>query len=135
MSHFRFMLDTNIVSNVVRDPYGHASRTIEARGIDRVCTSVLVAAELRYGAAKSASPRVANAIDQVLRGLVVLPFEPPADHEYARIRHALVSIGRPIGPVDLFIAAHALSLDLTLVTANIDEFSRVPGLKIENWLD
>ncbi len=129
------MLDTNIVSDVVRYPYGKASRIIEARGLERVCTSVLVAAELRYGAEKSASPRLAETVDRVLRGLVVLPFEPPSDREYARIRHALVSTGRPIGPVDLFIAAHAISLDLTLVTANVSEFSRVPGLKVENWLD
>ena len=129
------MLDTNIVSSVVRDPYGRAGRTIEARGVDRVCTSVLVAAELRYGAAKSPSRRIAETVDMVLRRLAILPLEPPADLEYARIRHELVSAGKPIGPVDLFIAAHALSLDLTLVTANFDEFSRVPGLKVENWLD
>ncbi|MBN9315817.1 MAG: type II toxin-antitoxin system VapC family toxin [Devosia sp.] len=132
---FRFMLDTNIVSNVVRDPYGRASRTIDARGVDRVCTSVLVAAELRYGAAKSLSSRLPEMVDVVLRRLSVLPLEPPADREYARIRHELVSAGKPIGPVDLLIAAHALSLDLTLVTANVGEFSRVPGLRVENWLD
>jgi tRNA(fMet)-specific endonuclease VapC len=129
------MLDTNIVSDVVRDPYGRASRIIEARGIDRVCTSILVAGELRYGAAKSGSLRLVETVDLVLRRLPVLALELPTDREYARIRHALVAAGRPIGPVDLLIAAHALSLDLTLVTANLSEFSRVPNLAVENWLD
>lgn len=65
----------------------------------------------------------------------ILPVEPPADQVYADIRAHLARQGKPIGPNDLFIAAHALSLDLTLVTANVGEFSRVPNLRIENWLD
>ena len=129
------MLDTNMVSQVVRDPVGVIGRKIEQRGIDRVCTSVLVAGELRYGAEKSQSARIQARVNVVLSGLEALPLTPPADIAYAELRNSLMTAGTPIGPVDMFIAAHALSLDLTLVTANIGEFSRVPGLKVENWLD
>ena len=73
-------------------------------------------------------------LETVLTELPVLPFEPPADRVYGGIRAYLERVGMPIGPNDLFIAAHALALDLTLVTANKREFRRVPGLKVENWL-
>ena len=74
-------------------------------------------------------------MENFLAQLDTLAYERPADRHYADIRNALERRGTPIGPVDLFIAAHARSLDLTLVTDNIREFSRVDGLKLENWME
>jgi tRNA(fMet)-specific endonuclease VapC len=129
------MLDTNMVSELVRDPAGQVRRRLAAFGADDVCVSILTAAELRYGAYKKGSPRLTASIERVLSILPVIAFDVPADVEYGRLRNILTSAGTPIGPVDFFIAAHALALDLTLVTANTGEFSRVPGLRLENWLD
>jgi tRNA(fMet)-specific endonuclease VapC len=129
------MLDTNVLSQLVREPFGVVARKLETRGIDRVCTSILAAAELRYGAIKSQSQKLEARIELVLSRLAILPFEPPADLVYADIRNQLMIAGHPIGPTDMFISAHALALDLTLVTANVREFSRVPRLRVENWLD
>lgn len=127
------MLDTNVVSFVLRDPKGYALRRVAEFGDEGLAVSVIVAAELRFGVAKRGSAALARQIEAVLDELEVLPFEPPADREYARIRAALEGAGRPIGPNDLFIAAHAVALDATLVTANVDEFERVPGLRILKW--
>ncbi|WP_250148101.1 type II toxin-antitoxin system VapC family toxin [Halomonas jincaotanensis] len=99
------------------------------------CTSIIVAAELRYGAIKSNSAKLAERIDLILSALEILPLEPPADHQYASLRHHLRRQGSPIGPNDLLIASQALTNDLTVITANVREFSRVPGLKVENWLE
>jgi tRNA(fMet)-specific endonuclease VapC len=93
-----------------------------------------VAAELRYGALKSASAKLSERIDLILSALEILPLEAPADREYAALRHHLTRQGTPIGPNDLLIAAHALAHNLTVVTGNVREFSQVPGLKVENWL-
>lgn len=135
MSLFRYLLDTNILSQVVVDPFGSVADRIQSRGIDTVCTSVLVAAELRFGAAKSGSRRLGDRVEQALSGLAVLPLDVPADRHYATLRDKLTRQGQMIGPTDLFIAAHALALGLTLITGNVGEFSRVPDLPIENWLD
>ena len=99
-----------------------------------VCTSIIVAAELRYGATNKTSPRLTAQLEAVLGALEVLAFEAPADIRYGTMRASLEEKGRPIGANDLLIAAHALSLDFTLVTDNEREFSRVDGLRIENWL-
>ena len=129
------LLDTNIISALMRDGSGRLWQRAKAAGADAYCTSAIVAAELRFGAARVASHRIRAEVEEILQRLPVLPFEVPADRQYAAIRTHLEQSGTPIGPNDLFIAAHALTLDLTLVTANIREFSRVPGLKLENWLD
>ena len=129
-----YLLDTNILSDLVRNPRGEVAAQITKAGEDSVCTSIVVAAELRYGATKSNSAKLAERIDMILSALDILPLETPADHQYAAIRHHLARQGTPIGPNDLLIAAHALSNNLTVVTANVGEFSRVPGLKVENWL-
>jgi len=131
---FAYLLDTNILSDLVRHPQGMVVAQITKAGEDRVCTSIIAAAELRYGAAKSNSEKLIDRIDLILSALEILPLEVPADHEYAALRHHLTRQGTPIGPNDLLIAAHALASDLTVVTANVREFSRVPGLKVENWL-
>ncbi|RMG32899.1 MAG: type II toxin-antitoxin system VapC family toxin [Gammaproteobacteria bacterium] len=132
---FTWLLDTNILSDLIRHPQGLVAERIGAVGEERVCTSIVVAGELRYGAAKSGSKKLADRIDLILSALEILPLESPMDQEYAQLRHYLARQGTPIGPNDLLIAAQALALDLGVVTANVQEFSRVPGLKLENWLE
>ena len=129
-----YLLDTNILSDLVRRPQGRVAELIARVGESNVCTSVVVAAELRYGAAKSGSRRLARQLDRILAALPVLPLEIPADRHYASLRRKLEAQGLPIGPNDMLIAAQAIAADCTLVTANEREFSRVPGLKVENWL-
>ena len=130
----RYMLDTNIVSDLVRHPQGRIAEHIRKVGEAQVCTSIIVAAELRYGATKKGSQRLTAQLETVLGGLDVLPFEAPADAAYGLIRTRLEQAGTPIGGNDLLIAAQALALGLTMVTENEREFSRVPGLSVENWL-
>ncbi|MBI1285632.1 MAG: PIN domain-containing protein [Thiobacillus sp.] len=129
-----YLLDTNILSDLVRNPQGLAAAKITNAGEDTVCTSIIVAAEIRYGAIKSNSAKLAERVDLILSALEILPLETPADRQYASLRHHLARQGTPIGPNDLLIAAHALANDFTVVTANVGEFSRIPGLKVENWL-
>lgn len=129
----RYLLDTNIVSDLVRDPHGAVARHIARAGDDAVCTSIVVACELRYGAAKRGSPRLTAQLESILQALAVLPLEPDADRHYGEIRAHLERAGRPIGANDLLIAAHARAAGLQLVTRNRDEFSRVPGLRVTNW--
>jgi len=131
----RYLLDTNILSDLIRLPQGPVAERIAAAGESTVCTSVIVAAELRFGAAKSGSQKLSERVDLVLSALEVLPLELPADRSYAETRWHLTREGRPIRPNDLLIAAQALSLGLTVVTANVGEFSRVPRLQVENWLE
>lgn len=129
-----YLLDTNILSDLVRRPQGIVAERIEAVGEGSVCTSIVVAAELRFGAAKSGSTRLLQQVSAVLERLPVLSFEPPADKAYAEARVDLERSGTPIGGNDLLIASHAIALDLTVVTANTAEFGRVPNLKTENWI-
>lgn len=130
----RYLLDTNILSDLIRHPQGRVARHIAARGEDSVCTSIVVAGELRYGAEKAESKKLSERVDLLLSALDVLPLEAPTDRHYGDIRHRLARQGVPIGPNDLLIAAHARSLDLTLVSSNESEFRRVPDLRVENWL-
>jgi tRNA(fMet)-specific endonuclease VapC len=130
----RYLLDANAVSDLVRNPDGEVTKRIAGVGSERVCTSIVVAAELRFGAIKRGSQRLLRQLEVVLAPLDVLPFEAPADRLYGELRTELERTGRPIGSNDMLIAAHALAIGGTLVTANEREFSRVPGLKIENWL-
>jgi len=131
---FRYLLDTNIVSDLVRNPSGLVAGRILALGQDTVCISVVVACELRYGAAKKGSARLTARVAALLEQLTVLPLASGVDHEYALLRGELERAGHPIGPNDLLIAAHARMLGLTVVTANMREFSRVSGLKVQDWL-
>ena len=130
-----YLMDTNILSDLVRNPQGMVAAQITRAGEDTVCTSIIAAAELRYRAIKSNSAKLAERIDMILSALEILPLETPADHQYASLRHHLTLEGTPIGPNDLLIAAQGLANDLTVITANVGEFSRVPGLKVENWLE
>ena len=128
------MLDTNVVSALMRAPWGALRQRIEMVGEGAVCVSIVTTAELHFGAALTPSSKGLANFKLILRGLRVMPIEPPTDAHYGRIRADLHKRGRLIGPNDLWIAAHALALDLTLVTANTGEFSRVEGLRMENWL-
>ena len=130
----RYLLDTNILSDLILNPQGAVARRISSAGESTVCTSIVVAAELRFGAEKSGSSKLADRIGLILSALDILPLETPADRHYGEIRQHLASQGTPIGPNDLLIAAQALALGLTVVTANVQEFSRVPRLGVENWL-
>ena len=129
-----YLLDTNIVSDLVRNPQGRAAAWLQRIKGEQICTSVVVTAELRYGAIRRNSRRLNEQLEIVLSGIEILPLDFPADVRYGELRTQLEESGHTIGPNDLLIAAHALALGHTLVTDNEREFSRVPGLKIENWL-
>lgn len=130
----RYLLDTNIVSDLVRHPQGCIAEYVRKVGEAQVCTSIIVAAELRYGATKKGSQRLTAQLEAVLGALDVLPFEAPADATYGLIRTRLEQAGEPIGGNDLLIAAQALALGCTLVTDNEAEFARIDSLPRENWL-
>lgn len=130
----RYLLDTNIVSDLLRNPRGPITHRIRQVGEAAVCTSIIVAAELRYGAAKKASPLLTERVETILARLAIMPFETPADAVYGRLRAQLEARGRLIGGNDLLIAAQSLALDCTLVSDNETEFARIEGLTRENWL-
>ena len=127
-------MDTNVLSDALRNPDGKAARGIAGCPPDELCTSIVVASELRFGSEKKGSVKLSKRIEALLETLEVLPLSPPADRVYAKIRSQLEARGVPIGGNDLFIAAQALSLGLTVVTDNDAEFRRIDGLSVENWL-
>ncbi len=129
-----YLLDTNVLSDLVRRPQGRIAERIRQVGEGDVCTSIIVAAELRYGAAKRGSARLVSQLDAILGVLQVLSFEPPADAVYGRLRTGLETAGQPIGGNDLLIAAQAVALGHILVTDNEREFGRISELRCENWL-
>ncbi|MGF9562438.1 type II toxin-antitoxin system VapC family toxin [Neorhizobium sp. JUb45] len=135
MSRFVRMLDTNILSDAIRNPFGAVAEAIDSAVNDSLCVSAIVASELRFGAARRGSDRLTHLVENSLARIAILGYDDRASHHFADIRSALEKRGTPIGTTDLFIAAHARSLDLTLVTNNVREFTRVDGLKIENWLE
>ena len=130
----RYLLDTNAVSDLVRHPQGRVAQHIRKVGEAQICTSIIVAAELRYGAAKKRSPRLSAQLEAVLGALEVLPFETPADAAYGLLRTRLEQAGRPIGANDMLIAAQTVALGYTIITDNVKEFARVEGLPHQNWL-
>ncbi len=130
----RYLLDTNALSQLIRDPRGNVGMRLRQVGDSNVFTSIVVACELRYGARKRNSALLSERIDRVLSSIHVAPLESGVDVCYAQIRQELESAGRSIGANDLLIAAHALEQSATLVTDNVDEFRRVPGLQIDNWV-
>ncbi len=134
MADLAWMLDTNTLSDLIRTPRGPLVQRLAGLAPQALCTSIVVACELRFGARRKGSPELTRRVEQLLDSLDVLPFDAPADQHYADIRTALERAGTPIGNHDLFIAAHARSRGLTLVTHNLREFTRVPGLRVEDWL-
>jgi tRNA(fMet)-specific endonuclease VapC len=130
----RYLLDTNALSDLMKNPHGPVAAKLRAlSSSDPYCTSILVAAELRYGAAKKGSPVLSARVEQLLQAIEVLPFNNDADRHYGQLRADLERRGTLIGGNDMLIAAHALAANCVLVTANVQEFSRVRGLKVENW--
>lgn len=130
----RYLLDTNACADYLNGRHAPVVERIQACRPGDLVISSLVEAELRYGVHRSVHRRANDARLQVLLANVdSVPFDSKAAAVYGRIRSILEAAGRPIGPNDLLIAAHALALQLILVTDNVAEFDRVPGLKVENW--
>ena len=130
----RYLLDTNIVSDLMRNPRGRVFERISEVGEASICTSIIVAAELRFGAARKNSPRLTAQLETVIGAIEIVNLEAPVDTLYANIRSGLERLGQPIGGNDLLIAAHALAMNLTLITDNESEFARIGQLRIENWI-
>ena len=129
-----WMLDTDTCSYLLREHPQHVLARLDAVARDEVAISTVVSAELRYGAARVKSRKLAATIERWLALFVIVPWNDEAAQVYARIRAAVEAKGKPIGNLDLLIAAHALSRGATLVTNNTRHFSQVPGLRIENWV-
>lgn len=133
-----WLLDTNILSSVIKRPHDLAGQRLREQADLRpgaMVTSVVVECELLFGAKRIASAALTRKITDLLELVPPLALQPDIATHYASIRAHLESLGTPIGPNDTLIAAHALALDCTLVTDNETEFRRVPGLRVENWLD
>ena len=133
-----YLLDTNILSDMMRDPRGRAKLQLAAR-VDRsptpprICTSIIVDCEVNFGLRRKGSPKLNKAYADLLQIVEIMPLDTPVTPHYAAVRSQLEQAGTPIGANDTLIAAHALSLGATLVSADT-EFTRVPGLQVENWL-
>jgi tRNA(fMet)-specific endonuclease VapC len=131
----RYILDTNILSALIKHPHSVLAQKIGQMPRDTFCTSVIVACELRYGVEKKGSVSLAAKVELFLNGIDILPLEYEAvSQHYAALRVFLERQGQVIGANDMLIAAHALSLEAILVTDNVREFARIPDLKLENWL-
>jgi len=130
-----YMLDTNIISDIIKNPRGVVSQKIRILPKNSVCVSVIVAGELRYGARKKSNDELTRRVEAILRKMAVLDLNDECSAFYGKIRAELEKKGLPIGLNDLWIAAHASSLGLIFVTNNEKEFCRVDELKIENWLN
>lgn len=130
----RFLLDTNVISQAVKNPGGPVDLSIRQHIGGDFGTSLVVKAELLFGIKRNPAMRGRDRLEALLEALEIWSLEPPVEERYAKLRSDLADLGKPIGPNDLWIAAHALTLDAVLVTDNEKEFSRVPGLKIENWV-
>lgn len=131
----RWMLDTDTCIGLIRRRPPEALRRLRSRGIGQVGISSITLGELAFGAARSSQPQQSReALDEFLFALDVAHYDEAAAFAYGSVRAALASTGTPIGPLDTLIAAHALSLDVTLVTHNRREFARVAGLRVDDWL-
>jgi tRNA(fMet)-specific endonuclease VapC len=129
----RFLLDTNICIYALKQNQAVLTRLLAERPID-VSLSVITQAELRTGAAKSASStKTTRLLEHFLRPLAVLEFTSDDARAYAVVRAKLEHAGTPIGPLDTLIAAQAVARKLTLVSNNEREFNHIPGLRLENW--
>lgn len=129
-----YLLDTNIVSDLMRQPNGKIAQGIRAVSAAATFTSIIVVSEIRFGLANKPSRALEQQFTTILAKLTVLDFSPPADEFYAQLRRDLQAQGKLIGALDMLIAAQALAGDHTLVSANEREFSRIAGLRVENWL-
>ena len=131
-----YMLDTNICIYVMKKKPENVLRRFHAELDKGLYISSITLAELEYGMKHSSNPaRNEQALTRFLAPLAILPFGTAAASEYGEIRTYLQSRGTPIGPLDMSIAAHAKAEGMALVTNNIREFERVPGLSLENWVE
>lgn len=131
----RYLLDTNICVELLRGRAVQAFEKLKHCRVDEVGISSITLAELQYGVAKTARPaRHTALLAEFCAPLAILPFDSRAAEVYGAVRTTLERAGTPIGPLDTLIAAHALSLGITIVTNNTREFRRVAGLSVENWL-
>jgi len=129
------MLDTNICIYIIKKRPMQVIDRLRTQNISDVMISIITAAELEYGIQKSSNPQANKiALAGFMAPFEIPPFDSFASKHYGRIRYQLEKKGNPIGGMDMLIAAHAISLDATLVTNNIKEFSRVADLKLENWV-
>ena len=133
MSH-GYLLDTNIIAALAKDPNGPVSRKIFDVGQDSICTSIIVACEIHYGLLKKDSHRLTAQMTAIMNAIDVVDLPREVDSDYGEIRLQLERKGQPIGPNDLLIAAHARTAGFAIVTGNDREFERVPDLRVENWL-
>ena len=133
--YYCYLLDTNTLSDFIRHPTGKIFSKIRELGESKICTSIIVACELQFGAEKKNSLRLKERISLALDMIPISSLTSNVEYHYAKIRTYLESQGTPISSNDLLITAHALNLNLTVVTNNVREFSRVPNLKVENWLN
>ena len=130
----KYLLDTNICIYIIKKKPALVFERLREIAIDSIAISSISVAELEYGVRKSLQPEKNHAaLKDFLAPLTILNFSYAATVEYGIIRTSLELKGTPIGPMDLLIAAHAKSLDLTLVTNNESEFNRIDGLRVENW--
>jgi tRNA(fMet)-specific endonuclease VapC len=130
----KWLLDTNVCIAVIRQRPESALRRLRGKQVGQVGLSTITLAELEFGAAKSQQPaRARAALREFLLPLELMPFDEAAADAYGTVRAAMEKKGRPIGPLDTLIAAHALALGTVLVTNNTREFRRVPGLSVEDW--
>ncbi|OLC48666.1 MAG: VapC toxin family PIN domain ribonuclease [Acidobacteria bacterium 13_1_40CM_65_14] len=130
----KLMLDTNVCIYLIKEHPASILERFAAHPVGDIGISVITLAELEYGVAKSSRPaKNREALEQFVSPLDVAPFDRPATAAYGRLRTALEKKGQPIGSMDLLIAAHAISLNVRLITHNVKEFGRVPGLRIEDW--
>ncbi len=129
-----YLFDTNILSELIKNPSGILAQKIVKLDNTSFCTSIIVACELRYGALKKNSKHLISRVELLLSNIIVQPLSDDVDRYYAKLRVVLEKKGQIISANDMLIAAHALTLDAILITANEREFLRVPDLSVENWL-
>jgi tRNA(fMet)-specific endonuclease VapC len=128
------LLDTNICTYIINSKPPAVLARFQKYRMGEIGLSSVVAAELAFGVAKSGSARNRQALEMFLAPLTIFPFDDESVWAYGDLRAALERSGAPIGPLDTMIAAHALSQQATLVTNNTREFSKVPNLRLENWV-
>ena len=129
----QYLLDTSICIYVINQRPPAVLKKFLAHEDDGLAVSAITASELYWGVRKSGSARNLAALEKFLSPLVVMDYDLAAARAYGELRAALERKGVPIGPLDMQIASHALALDLVLVSNNLREFKRVPGLKFDNW--
>jgi tRNA(fMet)-specific endonuclease VapC len=130
----RYLLDTNIISDLMRNPAGKVGKRVAELDKKEIFTSILAIGEVRYGIEKRGSKKHAAALKSVLQLLTPEPFKAPADRHYATIRLTIEAMGLPVGQLDMLLGAQALASDAVFVTANEKHFRHMPGLMVENWL-